>query len=267
MKRIVLVAFFAFLISSSYCTRTGDDTDNEESVNVAENGKFKETNDLDSELATNTEAEATDDKAEQQNIGLKLTDKGIVITLTPDYDSRGSGVVYTRWGKTTCRSGAERVYAGYAGGSGYHEHGGGANIVCMPTSGVGHLSTQNPGHYTFMYGTEYESQNKIWSNHNWNVPCAVCYVPDKSTKMQLPGRINCPDSWTQEYRGYLMADHRGHRRNQVFECIDEAGEKIHGSNSDTNGALLYFVMPKCNQGMPCGPYNANIAITCSICTR
>ena len=205
--------------------------------------------------------------AEQQNIGLKLTDKGIVITLTPDYDSRGSGVVYTRWGKTTCRSGAELVYAGYTGGSGHNEHGGGANIVCMPTSGVGHLSHQNPGHYTFMYGSEYQSHNKIWSNHDWNVPCAVCYVPDKSTKMQLPGRITCPDSWTQEYRGYLMADHKGHPRNQVFECIDEAGEKIHGSNRNTDGALLYFVMPKCDRGMPCGPYNANIAITCSICTR
>ena len=64
-----------------------------------------------------------------------------------------------------------------------------------------------------------------------------------------------------------MADNRGHHHNKLFECIDEAGEKIHGSSRDTGGALLDFVTPKCDKGMPCGPYNANIAITCSICTR
>ena len=64
-----------------------------------------------------------------------------------------------------------------------------------------------------------------------------------------------------------MKDHCGHQRNAVFECIDEAGEKIPGSQSNKNGALLYFVMPSCDRGMPCGPYNANIAITCSVCTR
>ncbi|XP_019854859.1 PREDICTED: short-chain collagen C4-like [Amphimedon queenslandica] len=266
MKWILLLAFLALLISSSYCTRTGD----EDTDDVAENGKFQETDDdINSELAVDTElTEATDDKAEQQHIGLKLGNKGIVITLTPDYKSR-SGVVYTRWGKTTCRNGVELVYAGYAGGSDHSEHGGGANLLCMPTTGIGHLSTQNPGHYSYIYGSEYESQNRIWGNHNWNVPCAVCYVPDKSTKLQLPGRTTCPDSWTQEYKGYLMADHRGHRRNAVFECIDEAGERIPGSNSNKNGALLYFVTPRCDRGMPCDPrcYNANIAITCSICTR
>ena len=192
--------------------------------------------------------------------------KKLIITIAPD-SLGGGGVVYTRWGRTKCRSGAELVYAGYTGGSGYHERGGGANIVCMPTTGVGHLNTQNPGHYSFMYGSEYQSHNKIWHNHDFNVPCAVCYVPDKSTKLQLPGRITCPDSWTQEYRGYIMADNRGHPKNAVFECIDEAGEKIPGTKANTDGALLYFVMPVCNRGIPCGPYHPNIAITCSVCTR
>ena len=137
----------------------------------------------------------------------------------------------------------------------------------MPITGVRHLSRQNPGHYSYVYGSEYQSHNKIMHNHDWNVPCAVCYVPDKSTKLQVPGMTSCPSSWTQEYKGYLMSDFRGHRRNVVFECIDEAGQKIPGSNRDTNGALLYFVMPKCDRGMPCGPYHPNIAITCSICTR
>ena len=137
----------------------------------------------------------------------------------------------------------------------------------MPTTGVGHLSHTNPGHHSYVYGSEYQTHNKIMHNHDWNVPCAVCYVPDKSTKLQVPGMTSCPSSWTQEYKGYIMTDNRGHRRNAVYECIDEAGQTIPGSNRDTNGALLYFVMPKCDRGMPCGPYHPNIAITCSICTR
>ena len=181
--------------------------------------------------------------------------------------SGGGGVSYTRWGHKQCRDGAELVYSGYAGGSEHREHGGGANLLCMPITGVGHLSHQNPGHYSYVYGSEYQTHNRIMHNHDWNVPCAVCYVPDKSTKLQVPGMTSCPSSWTQEYKGYLMTDNRGHPRNAVYECIDEAGQKIPGSNRNTDGALLYFVMPKCDRGMPCGPYHPNIAITCSICTR
>ena len=42
---------------------------------------------------------------------------------------RNGGVVYTRWGKTSCPNvtGTELVYAGRAGGSWYRHMGGGAN--------------------------------------------------------------------------------------------------------------------------------------------
>ena len=208
---------------------------------------------------------------EQSAVSLTLTPgKAIVLKISPSDDEKkkkDKGIVYTHWGKTTCRDGAELVYSGYAGGSDHREHGGGANLLCMPTTGVGHLSTVNPGHHSYVYGSEYQTHGKIMSNNDYNVPCAVCYVPDKSTKLQVPGMTSCPQSWAQEYKGYIMTDHRGHQRNAVFECIDEAGEKIPGSQSNKNGALLYFVMPSCDRGMPCGPYNANIAITCSVCTR
>ena len=44
------------------------------------------------------------------------------------------GVVYTRWGKTTCpsTSGTQLLYAGRAAGSHYTEKGGGANYLCLP---------------------------------------------------------------------------------------------------------------------------------------
>ena len=39
------------------------------------------------------------------------------------------GVVYTRWGKSTCRSGVNRVYAGRTGSSFGGHRGGGANYI------------------------------------------------------------------------------------------------------------------------------------------
>ena len=47
---------------------------------------------------------------------------------------RNGGVVYTRWGKSTCPSvsGTTLVYAGRAGGTWYGDKGGAANYLCMP---------------------------------------------------------------------------------------------------------------------------------------
>ena len=32
-----------------------------------------------------------------------------------------------------------------------------------------------------------------------NAPCAVCNVPDKSTTIMIPARLDCPTGWTREY--------------------------------------------------------------------
>ena len=57
---------------------------------------------------------------------------------------RNGGVVYTRWGKTSCPNdtGTELVYAGRAGGSHQMSTGGGANYLCMPNDPdyLGHQS-------------------------------------------------------------------------------------------------------------------------------
>ena len=44
------------------------------------------------------------------------------------------GVLYTRWGKSSCPNtpGTELVYAGRTGGSFFNQEGGGANYLCMP---------------------------------------------------------------------------------------------------------------------------------------
>ena len=192
--------------------------------------------------------------------------KKIILTISPD--GIGGGVTYTRWGKTTCRHGAQRIYQGYVGGGHYNQKGNGANYLCLPKYPQ-YLSTVRPTWQSYLYGAEYETNNRIFgkTTHNYNVPCAVCYVPRKSSKLVIPAKTSCPRSWRREYYGYLMTSHYSHNSNMQYECIDNYPDIIAGSARNTNGALFYFVEAVCGYGLPCGPYIARRAITCVVCTK
>ena len=183
---------------------------------------------------------------------------------------KSGGVVYIRWGRTTCpnNTGAELLYGGIAGGSHYTHSGGGANYLCLPKVPQ-YLSTAVPPDpdRSYLYGAEYESVNNIFRSKNeHNVPCAVCYTSAKSTKLMIPAQTTCPKSWTTEYVGYLMAERYTNARNSVYECVDKNPESIPGSTSNVNGALFWFVQGTCT-GLPCPPYVNNRVITCVVCTK
>ena len=176
------------------------------------------------------------------------------------------GAVYTRWGRTVCpdTNGTILVYEGLAAGSHYSQSGGGANYVCI-TKNPSYLSSTVPGEYPLLYGSEYQYP-VINSLHDHNVSCAVCYTSARSSKLMIPGETTCPSMWTQEYVGYLMADLHTHKRNVVYECVDNDSEAVPGGQADTNGALFYHVGAVCGIGLPCPPYVANRPITCVVCT-
>ena len=122
------------------------------------------------------------------------------------------------------------------------------------------MSTANPPHQSYLYGVEYQDVNIIFpSKHNHNVLCAVCYTSIKVVKQMIPAKTVCPTSWTVEYVGYLMADYHLHKRNAVYECVDQDPESIYGSSTNINGALFYFVKTTCT-GLPCPPYVNNIIL-------
>ena len=180
---------------------------------------------------------------------------------------KSGGVVYTRWGRKSCPTGAELLYEGITGGSYYNHPGGGANYVCLPKvpqymSAYKHANLAN-----YMHGTEYEWTNGIFpGTDQYNVPCAVCYTSLKSVKLMIPARTSCPSSWTREYKGYLMAERSVHHAKSVYECVDENAESIDGSQADVNGATIFFTLSTCN-GLPCPPYVNNMPITCVVCTK
>ena len=178
---------------------------------------------------------------------------------------RSGGVVYTRWGKSSCPSiaGTELVYAGRAGGS-HFSHAGAANNLCMPLDPEYTLQYRRGVQaHNYVYGTEY--QFPIRGSHDHNVPCAVCSVTTRLQLLMIPAKTSCPTSWTREYYGYLMSQYHSYHPS-LYECVDKVQESVPGSQANTNGALFYHVEASCN-GMQCPPYNNYKKLNCVVCTK
>ena len=176
--------------------------------------------------------------------------------------------MYTRWGRTVCPHGATRVMFGIAGGAGYDQKGGGANLLCLPYSPkyLGYNLHHRGG--TCISPVEYETSQGPLNRHlhQHNVPCAVCEI-SRSKLYMFPALTTCPHGWTIEYNGYLMATHSHHPRGE-YVCIDRYATAIHGSGHHTHNAHdLYFVEPKCNGVFPCPPYNHKKELACVVCSK
>ena len=126
-------------------------------------------------------------------------------------------MVFTRWGHTTCpiTNDTELLYKGKAAGSSHDHSGGGANYICLPDEPE--FLSYIPGTsqwQSYIHGTEYEAYDNsgpLKQLHNHNVPCAVCYVSTRVSYLMLPAKITCPEAWTTEYQGYLMAERSKHK--------------------------------------------------------
>ena len=181
---------------------------------------------------------------------------------------RSGGVVYTRWGKTSCPnvSGTELVYAGRAGGTQHGDKGGAANYLCMPNNPDYLRYSPGVQGHNYVYGTEYQTSGRPLSAvTDHNVPCAVCYASTRAAVTMIPAKTRCPSTWTLEYSGYLMSQHTSYH-NTMYECVDKNPDTIPGSASSTDGAQFYHVEANCN-GMACPPYNPQKELTCAVCTK
>ena len=183
---------------------------------------------------------------------------------------RNGGVVFTRWGRTTCptTNDTEILYKGKAAGSHYNQFGGGANYICLPNEPE--FLSYTPGisdSQSYIYGTEYQTQaGPLSPLKDHNVPCVVCYVSTRVSYLMIPAKITCPKTWTSEYQGYLMAERNNAKNNAVYECVDKNAESIPGSVANINAASFYHVQTQCN-GLLCPPYDKEKELACVVCTK
>ena len=181
---------------------------------------------------------------------------------------RNGGVIYTRWGKSSCPnvSSTTLVYAGRAGGTYYTHKGGAANYLCMPDDPDYLSYTPGVQGWSYVYGAEYETGGApLGAVYHHNVPFAVCYASTRVAVTMIPAKTQCPSTWTLEYSGYLMSEHLGHYRS-MYECVDKNPGSVLGSASAAHGVLFYHVEAH-GSGMLCPPYDPQKELTCAVCTK
>jgi len=193
-----------------------------------------------------------------------------------------AGVIYTRWGRKSCRAGAQVLYSGYMAGSHYTHTGGGSNLLCVhgtPEWGSGNVPGEQPWS-SYIYGVEYEvfsaggyNNNKPFSyansggveiGHN-DAVCASCFVTKASASVMVPGRTTCPSSDMHlEYSGYIMSSTSSHHSNE-YVCIDSAPDVRPGGQARETGSLLYITQIQCGS-LPCNPYTNFNELSCVVCS-
>ena len=203
--------------------------------------------------------------------GLKgdIGEKGMI---GPKGDMGSSGVVYIRWGRTTCPNGADRVYYGRAAGSQYYTKGGTSDFLCLPETPQYKNYYSSVGHLPELYGVEYDlsadGTSLLRHLDLVDMPCVLCSVSTRSKMIMIPARYECPSDWNREYSGYLMSgaelENRPGRKATI--CVDEASEAVPGTAGVEGASLIYFMRAVCN-GLPCPPYESNKLLTCAVCTQ
>ncbi|XP_019636378.1 PREDICTED: short-chain collagen C4-like isoform X1 [Branchiostoma belcheri] len=182
------------------------------------------------------------------------------------------GTVYVRWGRKTCPSGgATMVYSGVAGGTHYRQTGGGTNYQCLPTDPQwGRYQNGVHGYSAYMYGAQYRIGTNVPFGSTYldahDVPCAVCYVPARGSKLMIPARKNCYSDWTEEYDGYLMANSHALDSATEYVCVDDNRETVPGGQADQASARFYPVEARCG-ALPCPNYVEGRELTCVVCTK
>ena len=183
-----------------------------------------------------------------------------------------SGVVYTRWGRTTCPSvqGTELVYSGRAGASHSTQKGGGANYLCMPDNPQYSTYVRGVNDFSTVYGTEYwysfPPPPQYQHIHHHNVPCAICHVQERGSLLMIPARKDCPNSWTKEYEGELMSSYKSNYRS-MFECVDRDAKSVPGSAASQSRPAYFVNVEASCSGLACSPYDPQKELLCVVCTK
>lgn len=194
------------------------------------------------------------------------------------YEEYSLGVSYIHWGRTTCNGDATLIYTGHAAGSHYAEGGGGTNRLCLhdelQKNAVFPGFGPEPSH---VFGVEYQisSENYVFSMNNsdghqltnYPTPCAACQARNRTSVLMVPARVSCPYGWTEEYKGYVVAEVSSveTRRRSEYICWDEAPEKTTGAAAQDQ-ALIY-VVEVASGSLPASIFVDGIELACVVCTK
>ena len=84
--------------------------------------------------------------------------------------------------------------------------------------------------------------------------------------MMVPAKRTCPQGWTLEYEGLLMAGGQAQEGQSEYICVSLEMEAIPGGSANTDGGLLYVVEARCNP-LSCPPYVDGYELSCVVCSK
>ncbi|CAK9300015.1 unnamed protein product [Gordionus sp. m RMFG-2023] len=200
---------------------------------------------------------------------------------------------YVIWGQTTCprSTNAQLLYTGIAASGHFYLTGSGGDYHCLPDNPTFFKFTDSIDSKSKIYGAQYlinPASNPFRSGRGGvsgiktggisgkTVVCAVCHVT-RNSQLMIPGSFRCPDGWTNEYNGFLMASLEKQTRTS-FICVDEEAQstgRAGGSNlnlipgqgkNNKDGSVLVVVEVKCGN-LPCRKYPDGYELPCAVCTR
>ena len=184
--------------------------------------------------------------------------------------SNTTGSVYTRWGRTTCPTGTELLYTGYAGSGNAGHRGSGATNMCL-TKSPKYLTyndgNQNPA---LLYGVQFYQSGivpEFDAVYKRAMPCSVCYTTAVSNIM-YPARTDCPANWKLQYTGYIMSTYYSSRQTD-WACVDANPDNLAPGNENSLNIPWYLTEIECGSiwcRNQIGRYIQDRELTCSVCT-
>lgn len=190
-------------------------------------------------------------------------------TGSPGSNTTAGGTSYTIWGKSACPTGIETIYSGLAAKTAHHDTGGGIDYQCLSKSPQ-YLTVKSGKNQprSYITGVEYEDweSGPLGKVHYLGVPCAVCYTSVRSVTIMIPGQYTCPESFTREYYGYLVAERHSHTNPSTHVCVDKGMEAVPGTIANTQSGIMMHIEATCPAHL-CPPYKKGEELTCAVCTR
>ena len=94
------------------------------------------------------------------------------------------------------------------------------------------------------------------------IPCAVCYIAKRTSKLTYPGAKNCPENWTKEVQGALATPNTECFADTI--CIGERFlSQVDWSRNGYSRNDLNLVGPPCGDKSSCETGQ----IPCTVCSR
>ena len=197
------------------------------------------------------------------------TAKDLASTSTVRYFER-NGAPYVHWGGNHCPDTADPLYYGNVVTS-HYSHGGRSSYLCLiDTPKFLNTVAGYQNQRTRVYGTEFGINNvpdATYFGNSDDIPCAMCAARRKDHVMMIPGTTECPQYWTLEYNGYLMAEYYVDiRSTRETICVDKNPAKVPRTSAKLTAGQLYFVESTCT-GIKCAPYTEGYELTCAVCSK